>query len=133
MAADRATEIALCGCDCCSVDGMPYLVEADDNEPMEMPWIQCECVLCGLGDEGRCQVRISPRVMIFRSIHDTTTHEINFQDDEKVFCGQCRQQYLLESRREAVKRSRENQKPEDEQCGKSSRYEKNDTEHSRAY
>ena len=133
MAADRATEIVHCGCDCCNVDGMLYLVEADDNESMEMPWIQCECVLCGLGYEGRCQVRIFPRVMIFRSIHDSTTHDINFQDDEQVFCGQCRRQYLLESRREAVKRSRENQKPEDEQCGTISRYEKNDTEHRRAY
>ena len=71
--------------------------------------------------------------MIFRSIHDSTTHDITFQDDEQIFCEQCRQHYLLESRREAVKRSREHRQPEDEQYRKSSRHEKIDTEHSGAH
>ena len=130
MAATHASrEVAHCGCDCGNVDGMIHLTSAEEDDPLQEPWIQCECMLCGLEEGGRCQVKMSPILMIFQSIWNGPDRNGNLQLVEQAFCGQCREHNLLQRRREAVKRSRENRQLEDERRRKGSRLDNIATEH----
>ncbi len=67
--------------------------------------VQCDCLLCG---EGRCKKFVSP-VLKEAVIRERGIRPQNLEswDATPCYCGECRDENLLEIKRQAVRRARE--------------------------
>ena len=94
-----------CECDC--------VLHTDDVPLCDIPasWDRCECVQCA---GGRCRILVSPLnkfVVEVEAVRQSGSCESN--DMVPTFCEDCRENYLLDLRRKAVKRAREKRKDEE--------------------
>ena len=103
---NAAEQNCSCGCDCHLDEGgaRKELTPCHVDDGM----VQCDCLLCG---GGRCKNHVSPLLKL-AVIQDRGIRPQNLQswDATPCYCGECRHENLLEIRRQAVRRARENRK-----------------------
>ena len=74
-------------------------------------WDRCECLQC---PGGRCKLLISPLNKFFLEVEAARqSGSCGSNDMVRTLCGDCREHYLLDLKRQAVKRARDKRKAEE--------------------